>query len=351
MKQMKSPKHLLFSHIEASSGSIIMAIGIFLVGAIQQFSVLNKTLGNYCTYLIILIWFLLLVTFFRSILKPDYRHSLMENPITFFGAGTWIASTSVIGNLAIHRFPGSLHSVEMIFLLNLIMWSVFIAISIHQFRRIIINGCISHTHGVLLLSTVSTQSMASLMSNLHSQIIPNVLIDTFIFIGIAFYLFCFLLLFKRFFDNYTNIHEWKNTDCIIHGAVSITGLSMTVSGHFSVSILTFVWYTAFTLFLIVESFELIRGFMRIKTYGVVKGIFTYHQSQWSRNFTFGMFYLFTKRFLDNYSSFHYPFVFQHQLITPLGWVVLILLVIQVSLFTYSKLEIMQNQDVSTTSHM
>ncbi|MBO1513715.1 hypothetical protein [Metabacillus bambusae] len=338
--------------IDVSSGSIIMAIGIFLIGAIQQFSYINLHFGSFLTYLLILTWLIYLFSFIGSLLKPEYRRHIMEQPITFFGVGTWIASTSVIGNLSLTRFPESIIIVKGLFILNSLLWLIFIVLCIKQLKTIIMKGYILETHGVLLLTTVSTQSIACLMSNIHSSVIPPAVIDFFILIGVTFYLVSLFLLIKRFTKKYKHIHEWKNTDCIIHGAVSITGLSMTLSGHFSVFSLITVWYAAFSLLILVEIVELIRVVMRIKEYGWLNGIFTYHISQWSRNFTIGMFYLFTMRLIDNYSSIKHPFVFQSNIIYLVGWIVLFLLIVQLSIFTFSKFSAgSHRQDISGTASM
>ncbi|MFS0880152.1 hypothetical protein [Metabacillus niabensis] len=320
--------------IDVSSGSIVMAIGIFLIGAIQQFSFLNQHLSTVLTFSLLCFWFMLVLTFFLSVWREAYRQYLTKHPITFFGVGTWIASTSVIVNLFVLRFPSSLLAIKGLLILNLVLWSFFIVFCMKQLKTIIKNGHIFETHGAILLSTVSTQSIAILMINTDSPFSHTSLIDGFILIGIMFYIISIILLIMRFSIKFRNIHEWKNTDCIIHGAVSITGLSMTLSGHFSSFSLSMIWYAAFSLFVFVEFIEVIRGVKRIKDYGLKKGIFTYHVSQWSRNFTFGMFYLFTLRLLENYSTEN-TLLFQKLVLYPLGWIVLLLLLIQISIFSYS----------------
>ena len=67
-----------------------------------------------------------------------------------------------------------------------------------------------------------------------------------------------------------------------------------------------------------------------------KGIFTYHISQWSRNFTFGMFYFFTMKLVDQYASSGRSLVFQTHFLQGLGWLVFALLIIQSSIFLAAK---------------
>jgi len=53
---------------------------------------------------------------------------------------------------------------------------------------------------------------------------------------------------------------------------------------------------------LVEAAELLRLVRRVGQHGLRQGIFTYHVSQWSRNFTFGMFYAFTLAMADAYAQ-------------------------------------------------
>src|SRR5690625_8044484 len=53
------------------------------------------------------------------------------------------------------------------------------------------------------------------------------------------------------------------------------------------------WLVVFLLVILIESTEVVRAISRIRLYGWNEGIFHYLITQWSRNFTFGMFYAFT----------------------------------------------------------
>ena len=47
------------------------------------------------------------------------------------------------------------------------------------------------------------------------------------------------------------------------------------------------------MFVLVELIEIARMVVRVAKYGWGQGVFSYNVSQWARNFTFGMFYIFT----------------------------------------------------------
>lgn len=324
-----------FKMIDASAGSIIMAFAIFLLGAIYQFPFLNYYFALTLSGLLVLAWLLMFFAFFRSLLKRDFRNNLVNLPIKSFGVGTWIAATSVIGDLIIQRAPTLLPIVKVLVFANLVFWIVFIIFCIRQLKLIIVSKEIANTHGVILLSTVSTQSIVGLLVTTFGTSFMPSLIIAFITLGILFYLFSITLIFIRFTTKWRDIHEWKNTDCIIHGAVSITGLAMVQSSFFTFNSIIVVWFIVLMLFLVVETAEITRGIARIHKYGWRKGLFTYHITQWARNFTFGMFYFFTLNAVNTFSTSIKLLSFQVHVLHLLGWIVLILLIVEVSLFLIS----------------
>lgn len=321
--------------IDASAGSIIMAFGIFLLSAIYQFPFLNFHPAFILFVLLVLAWLIMFFSFFRSLLKRDYRNNLFNSPIKSFAIGTWIAATSIIGDLIIQRAPELLPIVKVLVFANLAFWIVFIIFCIRQLRSIIVNKEIANTHGVILLSTVSTQSIVGLLVTTFGTNSPPFLIVAFITLGVLFYLFSITLIIMRFTTKWRDIHEWKNTDCIIHGAASITGLAMVQSGNFTFDSIIVIWYVVLVLFLIVETAEITRGIARIRKYGLQKGIFTYHITQWSRNLTFGMFYFFTLNVVHTFSTSSRTLEFHLHILHLLSWIVLILLIVEVSLFLIS----------------
>ncbi|MDI2587234.1 hypothetical protein OR571_08990 [Psychrobacillus sp. NEAU-3TGS] len=318
--------------IDASAGSIIMAFGIFLLGAVYQFPFLNIHLGLVLSGFLVIAWLFMFFSFFLSLSKRDYRNSFVNLPIKSFGVGTWIAATSVIGDLILQRIPSLLSIVQVLAYANLVLWIAFIALCIRQWKTIIVNKETKNTHGVILLTTVSTQSIGSLLVTTFGTAFPLLLMIAFIMLGILFYLFSITLISIRFASKWRDIHEWKNTDCIIHGAISITGLALVQSGSFTLATILFIWYVVLFLFVIVETAEIIRGIARIQKYGWQKGIFTYNITQWARNFTFGMFYFFTVNLVHTFSSSRNSLSFQNHFLNLLGWIVLILLIVEISLF-------------------
>src|SRR5699024_2072372 len=120
----------------------------------------------------------------------------------------------------------------------------------------------------------------------------------------------------------------------------ITGLAIVSSNTFTSSFVTALWVTIFILLVIIEIIEIIRAILRVKRYGWNKGLCNYHISQWSRYFTFGMFYTFTL-FIHSNPSYLVPIrlqVFQDRFQSFWAWVVMIALLAQISLYVKSRLE-------------
>ncbi|CAM5207566.1 hypothetical protein UACE39S_00258 [Ureibacillus acetophenoni] len=312
-----------------------MAIGIFLLGAIHQFSTIEHKLGDAISLLLFLVWIVMIGCFFTSMFNKKYRHDYLFHSIKYFGAGTWIAGTSVICILVSNRFPILIEFLKIISIVNLVCWIIFICCSIFQLVNIIRKAYIPSVHGIILLTTVSTQSIACLLISLFD---PNpYIILLLICIGLIFYLISLILISLRFRKRIKDLYEWKNTDCIIHGALSITGLALTESHLFSVEFLLAFWFVVFGVFIVVEFVEIIKAITRVRQLGIREGLLVYDVSQWARNFTFGMLYFFTYNIVNIYVG-ESSFKFQLLVMNVLAWVVLALLIIELFLLLKSKVK-------------
>ena len=328
-------KNIKQVNINASSGSIIMAVGIFLLGAIHQFSLVEHSLGKYLSLTLLLVWLVMVGLFCFALTNKNYRDEYLNYSIKYFGAGTWIAGTSVICILINFRFPELFRGIWIVSYINIVGWLFFIGCSIYHLLNIIKTNSIQDVHGIILLSTVSTQSIACLLLNVFNPMRSVILM--IICLGASFYIVSILLIFKRFLMKNKDIHEWKNTDCIIHGALSITGLSLTQSQLLSVELIVSFWFIVFGLFIFVELMEIKRALSRIREFGIGNGLLVYDISQWARNFTFGMFYYFTFNMINTFDG-EMNFSFQIWIMDLLAWVVLALLIIELTLLLKSKVK-------------
>src|SRR5699024_12864366 len=73
---------------------------------------------------------------------------------------------------------------------------------------------------------------------------------------------------------------------------------MVLTNAFSFHITFIVWGVSVIFFLFIEGMECVRAWKRYKRYHLSHGLFSYHVTQWSRNFTFGMFFAFTYKMYE-----------------------------------------------------
>ena len=146
-----------------------------------------------------------------------------------------------------------------------------------------------------------------------------------------FYVISCFFIIKRYSSRTVSwpiVKDWNNTNCILHGALSITGLASITSHAVNNQSIIGIWILAAVIFLIVESFEVHRLIKRMKDLGIQKGILIYDVSQWSRIFTFGMFYTFTS-LIEPRSLF---ILFVQKMISTIGvWIIFALVIIEILL--------------------
>lgn len=330
-----------YKQIEPASGAIIMASGIFLIGTVNAFPVLDIQLGKYLAFLVLIAWLViyksLSVQFFhRGFLIPFIKH-----PVNSFAIGTWIAGVSVLCNVFLKYFPGIILITQAIAILNTFLWLFFIVICCYNFRKLFVDNQSYPVHGVILLSTVGTESIILLLNNVFFQL-PTYFSEAIIILGFIFYLAGIILIGNRYVKqkNWSLANDWSNTNCIIHGALSITGLAIVTSNIFTSAFTAVFWVIVFVLLAAIEAIEVIRAVIRIRQYGWNKGLLDYNVSQWSRNFTFGMFYTFTLVIHLNpfYSMSEMLYNFQMGFMVFWSWIVLTALIFQIGIYVKSRIE-------------
>ena len=163
-----------------------------------------------------------------------------------------------------------------------------------------------------------------------------------IMLGVFFYFVSFFLIVRRYAYEGKAVDldkGWFNTNCIIHGAMSITGLASAISEVVAANFILLIWLWVLFWFVFVEIVEIIRAIKRIRNYGFAEGLLIYDPTQWSRNFTFGMLYTFTLNFDISQS------VAANSSLLPLhaavihyfAWIVLILLLAEIFVFFRDRL--------------
>ncbi|WP_157075939.1 hypothetical protein [Neobacillus fumarioli] len=296
---------------------------------------------------ILSLWAAFIISYF---IQGNFKEFHYSNMMNRFGIGTWIAGTSISGILIDKEFIQYRLISEWLFYINIILWMIYIGICVKTFVEMIRTKSFGNIHGILLLSTVSSQSMVLLMNAVFKKV-PVIVNLPFLIIGFGFYLVCVLFISYRYLANsWTIERDWNNTNCILHGALSITGIACLESRLVNIFFIQWIWILAFTIFLTIEAIEVYRFFRRIKSFGFKNGIFIYDVTQWSRVFTFGMFYTFTFQ-LQGHLLF--ISIIKDAILTAGAWVVIFILAAELVLsLTYilniSKKIPIQKKDMSSS---
>ncbi|WP_286148291.1 hypothetical protein [Paenibacillus sp. FSL R5-0490] len=311
-------------NINTAAMAAVMAFGIVTQGVLLNYFGMPFFLGSFGKILSIAdlaLWLAFLVSIGMTIFKGEFKKLHYVNPINRFGIGTWVAGTSICGIMFFRQF-GAGAEAQALAILNAGLWAVYIWISIRGFKELGAAPFGRQTHGVLLLTTVSTQSLVLLFNTVFKEV-PVFLNAALIFTGLLFYFISAWFILKRYAVRGWNLaKDWNNTNCIFHGALSISGLAMFKSGIAAGSAAMWFWLAVFLVFIIVEAIEIIRLVWRIRMFGLKEGIFTYDVTQWSRIFTFAMFFTFT---------FFIESPLQAFILNSGVWIILLLLVIEIYL--------------------
>lgn len=285
-------------YMKTSEMAIVMGLGITMHGVLPYHigtSFYQSVFAQLFLAIILAIW----ISFIFSILISQRHGKFIQihsfNPINRFGIGTWIAGTSICGVLIVTNLPQLAAVSKIIVLVNIVLWFYFISISAKGFRDLYRNqiNALKDSHGIFLLTTVSTQSIVVSLHYIFKGT-PEIILITLMLLGIGFYLMGAFLIIKRYATiTWSFENDWQNTNCILHGALSITGLAAVLSGIVDQKLIMLLWICTVLVFLLVELIEIYRLHGRINMYGFRIGIFVYDVSQWSRVFTFSMLYTFT----------------------------------------------------------
>lgn len=331
-------KKLVFA--ETVSGAIVMALGVFSLNVGPQLFPDNRWYKA-LAFLTIIIWAFLIVSYIASVLTGNFKKLHYDHPIGRFRIGTWIAGTSVTIMLINKYFPASYRVIVPLVVLNTLLWLVFAGIFFYSLTRIWKWGNKWNVNGIVLLTTVSTQSLVLMYNNIWNHFYIYFYINAaLIAIGCLFYIFSAVLIIRHYMRSVWNLaNDWQAPNCILHGALSIIGSAAVISQTFNSQQLLAFWMIVLSLFLCLETAEIVRGVHRVKVYGVKSGLTVYDSSQWSRVFTFCMFYTFTgKLHAGTFTQALWVEKSQQMVLTYGKWIIALLVIIEISLMVRSMLQ-------------
>lgn len=147
-----------------------------------------------------------------------------------------------------------------------------------------------------------------------------------------------------------NLDEhWDDTNCILHGAMSITGLAIVTSDAAPEGWAVATWLWVVVVLVLVEGIEAARLVSRVRSYGLRDGVFNYYVSQWARIFTFGMFYAFSLQLYRESIAPAWASEVLRMIVVYGHYVVLAALLAQTALFLLDRVTLDSNGKSATSS--
>lgn len=277
-----------------AAGAAVMAVGIFAIGPLPQIAPAAFVVGRLVALELLVIWVFLAASYVGSLQRGTF-HFHIDDPVGCFATGTWVAGTAVLARLLDIVLPEWQVLSVALAAISVALWFWYLWLIAGRYRLLIAQPQSGRVTGRILLATVSAQSIVILGQVLFPGRIPGLLDALVIYGGYLLYALGVALIVRRYAaeTDWSLADDWDNTNCILHGALSISGLAAVQTRVLPDLAITGTWFLALSLLVIVEGLELVRLVDRVRQYGWRQGVFTYQVSQWARNFTFGMFYTFT----------------------------------------------------------
>ncbi|PAV30499.1 hypothetical protein CIL05_05185 [Virgibacillus profundi] len=337
--------------VETVSAAIVMAIGVFSLNVGPNFNV-DVIWFKVLALIAISIWSFFMVSYVISFITKRFKALHYQHLIGRFRIGTWVASTSVTVIIISKYFPLFDRVIIPLVMINTLLWLFFLAISIRAMIKIFINKLGKNVNGILFLTTVSTQSLLLMYNNVWANF--NLYInEILIAIGFLFYFLCIFMIMKRYIKyNWKLIDDWGAPNCMFHGALSIIGSTIVITEVFSLSNVLIFWSVVLVIFIVHEIIEIVRGLLRVRQYGFIEGLCVYDHSQWSRIFTFCMFYTFTLKININYDISSAWVASGQQAILAYGkWVIAMLLIIEIGLLIHALWNSQRNTEIAIQNNV
>ena len=317
------------------SGGIVMAGGIFVIAALGELP-LPALVARLLVLGLLVVWGYLAFSYLTSARGGGLGRSV-RRPMGSFAVGTWVAGSAVLGRALVETLPGW-HPVAFgLWLVAATVWLWYLSLLPAAFRAAADpsadpSGGYRAT-GAVLLPVVATQSLVVAGDAVLPGGMPVPAATGLVLLGHLFYVGGLALILHRYLrPGWTLADDWDDTNCIVHGAASITGLAVVLTGALPDAWADAVWTWALAAFVLVEGVEVARAFVRVRSYGWGGGLFSYLPSQWSRNFTFGMFYAFTLQLQANAGETPWAAGLQGVILAHGPYVVLAFLLAEVVVF-------------------
>ncbi|MGH8127223.1 MAG: hypothetical protein ACRETC_02495, partial [Gammaproteobacteria bacterium] len=152
---------LRFKHHGYSATSafgIVMAIGIFADFSLPQLPFYTPLLLRLITLEVLVIWFFLAGSYLASAINRHFRMHI-AHPLRRFAIGTWVAGSATLAMLATHALPEARLLDKTLALVAVAVYLPYVVIFVQGYARLARHPLKQNSDGVILLATVSTQSV------------------------------------------------------------------------------------------------------------------------------------------------------------------------------------------------
>ena len=163
------------------SGSIVMAGGIFVIGALGQLG-LPPIVGRLVTLELLVVWGYLALSYARSGLGGGLSGSIAQ-PMGAFGVGTWIAGSAVLGRAILQVLPEWRPVGIALWVVSVALWLWYLRLLPAALGAATNPSGGYRANGAVLLSTVATQSLVVAGTALLPGGIPQTLSVALILLG------------------------------------------------------------------------------------------------------------------------------------------------------------------------
>lgn len=313
------------------SGAIVMSGGIFVIAALGGLP-LPALVGELLVLELLVVWAYLAFSYLKAARTGELGRSVRQ-PMVGLAVGTWVAGSAVLGRALSETLPGWYPVALALWLVAVAVWPWYLSLLPAAFRDAADPSAGYRATGAVLLPAVATQSLVVAGDALLPGGMPRPAATALVALGYLLYAGGFVLILRRYLRrDWTLADDWDDTNCILHGAMSITGLAVVLTGALPDAWAVATWAWALAAFVLVEGIEVVRAVARTRAYGWKEGLLSYLPSQWSRNFTFGMFYAFTLQLRTGSVEVPWAAGLQGVIISYGPYVVLALLLAETAIF-------------------
>ena len=273
-----------------ASGAMPMALGIFALAAAPRLPALGAVLPRIVAGFLVLLWVGMALAFVAQ--REAGRQRFARDPVEGFAVGTWVAASAVTAELLLKALPSLRGLALALGAAALLLWLWYSRLVVAGVRALVRTTPLS-ANGSVLLPAVATQSL--LLFAAAAGRVPRGPAAAALALGYALYAIGLRFVVRRYRRqaHWGLARDWDDSNCIVHGALSISGLAGIASAAAPPASSVATWIAAALLLVIVEGLEFARMAQRLRLFGLRRGVLVYYVPQWARNFTLGMFYAFS----------------------------------------------------------